>query len=130
MAIQFPPINPGDASPVDGDTYTYPLTQNEYVYNQTENSWAVVTPSNDGTPPTLTIGKITAGANVTVSGNGDLSVGDVEISSVGPGEPAEPPETFWKKTNGILSPKTAADDIAVSDGDIRIDLLNKIETLP
>ena len=123
MAIQFPPINPGDSSPVDGDTYIYPLTQTEYVYNQTENSWAVVTPSNDGTPPTLTIGKITAGANVTVSGNGDLSVGDVEISSVGPGEE---PETFWKKTNGVLSPKTESDDLAVTAGDIRIDLLQQL----
>ena len=122
MAIQFPPINPGDPSPVEGDTYIYPLTQTEYVYNETENSWAVVTPGN-GSPPTLTIGKITAGANVTVSGNGDLSVGDVEISSVGPGEP---PEVLWKKTNGILSPKTESDDLAVTAGDIRIDLLQQL----
>ncbi len=122
MAIQFPPINPGDPSPVEGDTYIYPLTQTEYVYNQTENSWSVVTPGN-GSPPTLTIGKITAGANVSVSGNGDLSVGDVEISSVGPGDPVE---TLWKKTNGILSPKTETDDLAVTAGDIRIDLLQQL----
>ena len=31
MSIQFPPINPGDPDPVDGDTYLYIINQQEYV---------------------------------------------------------------------------------------------------
>ena len=31
MAIQFPPINPGDPQPVDGDTWLYLETQEEFV---------------------------------------------------------------------------------------------------
>jgi len=30
MPIQFPPINPGDAEPLDGDTYLYLITQQEF----------------------------------------------------------------------------------------------------
>ena len=57
MSIQFPPVNPGDTLPRDGDTYTYVPTQTEYIYNQTENSWSVVTDSG-GVPLPITIGKI------------------------------------------------------------------------
>jgi hypothetical protein len=39
MAIQFPPINAGDPLPNDGDTYLYLITQEEFVYNQQDNSW-------------------------------------------------------------------------------------------
>ena len=31
MAIQFPPINAGDAEPQDGDTYLYLATQQEFI---------------------------------------------------------------------------------------------------
>ena len=31
MSIQFPPINPGDPDPQDGDTYLYIINQQEYV---------------------------------------------------------------------------------------------------
>ena len=31
MAIQFPPVNPGDPDPLDGDTYLYLINQQEYV---------------------------------------------------------------------------------------------------
>ena len=31
MAIQFPPINPGDDEPKDGDTYLYLINQKEFV---------------------------------------------------------------------------------------------------
>jgi len=31
MAIQFPPVNPGDPEPQDGDTYLYLVNQQEFV---------------------------------------------------------------------------------------------------
>lgn len=31
MAIQFPPVNPGDPEPQDGDTYLYLVTQQEFT---------------------------------------------------------------------------------------------------
>ena len=81
MAIQFPPINVGDPAPANGDTYTYVPTQTEYVYNQIENSWSIVTDSGDVTP---VIGKLQAGTGVTlVPADGDLAAGNVTINSTG-----------------------------------------------
>ena len=39
MAIQFPPINVGDPAPNDGDIYLYLITQEEFVYDKSDNSW-------------------------------------------------------------------------------------------
>ena len=128
MAIQFPPVNPGDNAPADGDKFTYVPTQTEYIYDQTENSWSVVT--GTGSPQPIVIGKITGGANITLDPpEGDLSLGDVEISAADPGTP---PETFWKRTNGILSPKTESDDLQVLDsagGAILVNELTNIDNI-
>ena len=35
MAIQFPPVNPGDPEPQNGDTYLYLATQQEFVCERT-----------------------------------------------------------------------------------------------
>ena len=42
MAIQFPPIVDGDPLPQDGDSYLYLITQEEFVYNQANNSWTPI----------------------------------------------------------------------------------------
>jgi len=77
MAIQFPD------SPNNGETYVYPLTQTEYMYNSTENSWAVV----------------------------------------------KPYESLWKvSADGLLTPEKSTDDLAVTNGSIRIDLLQQLVT--
>ena len=125
MAIQFPPINIGDPAPTNGDTYTYVPTQTEYVYNQIENSWSIVTDSGDVTP---VIGKLQAGTGVTlVPADGDLAVGNVTINSTGSGDAG-----YWKRNNGILSPTTDGDDVAVADvagGAFRIDSIQNIDSL-
>ena len=125
MAIQFPPINIGDPAPTNGDTYTYVPTQTEYVYNSTENSWSIVTDSGDVTP---VIGKLQAGTGVTlVPADGDLAAGDVTINSSGDGDAG-----YWQRNNGVLSPATVSDDVAVtsaSGGDFRIDLIPNIDSL-
>ena len=83
MAIQFPPINPGDDAPEDGDTYVYVPTQTEYVYNETENSWSIIADSSNVTP---VIGTLQAGTGITlVPADGDLTVGNVTINSTGDG---------------------------------------------
>jgi phosphatidylethanolamine-binding protein (PEBP) family uncharacterized protein len=41
MAIQFPPINTGDAAPNDGDSYFYQITQEEFIYDADTNSWSI-----------------------------------------------------------------------------------------
>ena len=125
MAIQFPPINIGDPAPSNGDTYTYVPTQTEYVYNSTENSWSIVTDSGDVTP---VIGKLQAGTGVTlVPADGDLAAGNVTINSSGSGDAG-----YWKRNNGILSPTTDGDDVAVADvagGAFRIDSMQNIDFL-
>ena len=125
MAIQFPPINTGDPAPANGDTYTYWPTQTEYVYNQIENSWSIVTDSGDVTP---VIGKLQAGTGVTlVPADGDLAVGNVTINAAGSDDPG-----YWKRNNGILSPTTDGDDIAVADlagGAFRIDSIQNIDSI-
>ena len=125
MAIQFPPINIGDPAPTNGDTYSYVPTQTEYVYNQIENSWSIVTDSGDVTP---VIGKLQAGTGVTlVPADGDLAVGNVTINSTGSGDAG-----YWKRNNGILSPTTDGDDVAVADvagGAFRIDTIQNIDSL-
>ena len=125
MAIQFPPINVGDPAPANGDTYTYVPTQTEYVYNSTENSWSIVTDSGAATP---VIGKLQAGTGVTlVPADGDLSIGNVTINAAGSDDPG-----YWKRNNGILSPTTDGDDIAVADlagGAFRIDSIQNIDSL-
>ena len=125
MAIQFPPINVGDDPPANGDTYTYVPTQTEYVYNQIENSWSIVTDSGDVTP---VIGKLQAGTGVTlVPADGDLAAGNVTINSTGSGDAG-----YWKRNNGILSPTTDGDDVAVADvagGAFRIDSMQNIDSL-
>ena len=125
MAIQFPPINIGDPAPTNGDTYTYVPTQTEYVYNQIENSWSIVTDSGDVTP---VIGKLQAGTGVTlVPADGDLAVGNVTINSTGSGDAG-----YWKRNNGILSPTTDGDDVAVADvagGAFRIDSIQNIDSI-
>ena len=40
MAIQFPPIAVGDPAPVDGQSYLYLVTQEEFIYTAEDNSWA------------------------------------------------------------------------------------------
>ena len=40
MAIQFPPINPGDPQPQDGDTYLYLITQSEFVCHRNNQTQA------------------------------------------------------------------------------------------
>ena len=124
MPIQFPPINIGDPSPIDGETYTYSPTQTEYVYNETENSWSIVTESGDVTP---VIGKLQAGEGVTLNPpEGDLAQGKVLISSTGAGG------GFWKRNNGIISPSTDGDDVAVADvagGAFRIDSMQNIDSI-
>ena len=125
MAIQFPPVNVGDDPPANGDTYIYVPTQTEYVYNSTENSWSIVTDSNDVTP---VIGKLQAGTGVTlVPADGDLAAGNVTINSTGSGDAG-----YWKRNNGILSPTTDGDDVAVADvagGAFRIDSMQNIDSL-
>ena len=125
MAIQFPPVNIGDPAPTNGDTYTYVPTQTEYVYNQIENSWSIVTDSGDVTP---VIGKLQAGTGVTlVPADGDLAVGNVTINAAGSDDPG-----YWKRNNGILSPTTDGDDIAVADlagGAFRIDSIQNIDSI-
>ena len=125
MAIQFPPVNVGDPAPANGDTYTYVPTQTEYVYNSTENSWSIVTDSSDVTP---VIGKLQAGTGVTlVPADGDLAAGNVTINSTGDGNAG-----YWKRNNGILSPTTDGDDVAVADvagGAFRIDSMQNIDSL-
>ena len=99
-------------------------TQTEYIYDQTENSWSVVT-SGDSTP--VTIGKITAGDYITLDPpEGDLTVGDVEVSGV---EPGTPPENFWQRVGGVISPKTAGDDLALADLSGSAFLFERFKTL-
>ena len=108
MPIQFPPVNPGDDPPVDGQTYTYVPTQTEYIYNKTENSWSIVTESGEVVP---VIGVLKAGAGVTLTpADGDLTAGDVQITAAGDGA-----ESFWKRNNGILSPTNDKDDLLLQD---------------
>ena len=40
MAIQFPPVNPGDPYPKDGDTYLYVINQQEFVCHRGDNEAA------------------------------------------------------------------------------------------
>ena len=40
MAIQFPPVNPGDPEPQDGDTYLYLINQKEFVCRRSSQSEA------------------------------------------------------------------------------------------
>ena len=128
MAIQFPPVNPGDTPPADGDKFTYIPTQTQYVYNKTENSWSIVT--GTATPTPVVIGKLTAGANITLDPiHGDLQKGDVKIVSA---NDAEPPEELWQRSNGVLSPKEASDEVQVLDnagGAILINELGNVDDL-
>ena len=110
MAIQFPPVNPGDNPPVNGDTYVYVPTQTEYVYNKTENSWSIIADSSNVTP---VIGKLQAGTGITlVPADGDLAVGNVTINSTGEGGDA----SYWQRVGGVLSPVNAGDDLALQNG--------------
>ena len=108
MPIQFPPVNPGDDPPVDGQTYTYAPTQTEYIYNETENSWSIVAESGGVVP---VIGVLKAGEGVTLTpADGDLAAGDVQITAAGSGA-----ESFWRRDNGILSPTNDGDDLLLQD---------------
>ena len=80
MAIQFPPVNPGDPSPTDGDTFTYAPTQTEYIYDQTENSWSVVIENATSSP----VNRIIAGSSlITLNpADGDLNKSAVTIDVV------------------------------------------------
>ena len=40
MAIQFPPQSINDPKPVDGETYLYLVTQEEFVYDAAINAWS------------------------------------------------------------------------------------------
>ena len=128
MAIQFPPVNPGDDAPDDGDKFTYVPTQTEYVYNKTENSWSIVT--GTATPTPVVIGKLTAGANITLDpADGDLQKGDVQIVAA---DGADPAPELWQRTNGILSPKVQSDDVQVLDnagGALLINELGNVDDL-
>ena len=42
MAIQFPPINAGDPAPIDGESYLYLVTQEEFVYSAELNAWSAL----------------------------------------------------------------------------------------
>ncbi len=42
MAIQFPPINPGDPLPSDGDRFVDYKSQTLYVYNSANNAWTPI----------------------------------------------------------------------------------------
>lgn len=121
MPIQFPPINIGDPSPVDGDTYTYIPTQTEYVYNETENSWSINTDSGGIVP---VIGVLQAGEGVTLNPpEGDLAQGNVLVSSTGAGG------GFWQRNDGILSPATAGDDLALQDGSGSAFLIDRFDNI-
>lgn len=39
MAIQFPPIVEGDASPINGDAYLYTVTGEQFIYDSVNNAW-------------------------------------------------------------------------------------------
>ena len=129
MAIQFPPIRPGDPAPVDGETYVYIPTQTEYIYDETENSWSINPDTGIDFP--LVLGKITAGEGVTITPtDGDLTQGDVQVAGGGGG-------SYWSRTedadgNGTLIPTTSSDDIQLMDlagSALRIDLMQNIDSL-
>ena len=40
MAIQFPPVDPGDAEPIDGEEYLYLVTGEVFVYRRRDMSEA------------------------------------------------------------------------------------------
>ena len=128
MAIQFPPVNPGDTPPDDGDKFTYIPTQTQYVFNKTENSWSIVT--GTATPTPVVIGKLTAGTNIQLDPiHGDLQKGDVKIVSANDADPAE---ELWQRSNGVLSPKEASDEVQVLDnagGAILINELGNVDDL-
>lgn len=82
MAIQFPPVNPGDPTPTDGDRFTYAPTQTEYIYDQNENSWSVIIENSGGGGSPVY--RLIAGSNLITLDppDGNLNNGEVTINVV------------------------------------------------
>ena len=75
MAIQFPPVQAGDAEPQDGDTYLYLITQREFVCHRTSST---ETPqwSESGTISTTSFG-YRGGVNITGAAPNDANTGNI-----------------------------------------------------
>ena len=153
MAIQFPPVNPGDPYPQDGDTYLYVLTQQEFICHRRSSSetaqWSqngVINPTSFGYRGTLEITQpapadantgniysvIDGGfANITFTGLTGTEVdqwsliifSDPDWVLINTPIPASP----WLRTSGgQISPAVITDDLNMVDGNYLINELPEL----
>ena len=148
MAIQFPPQSINDPKPIDGETYLYLVTQEEFVYDAAINAWSPLGKSDGsafafiGTvfvkqpaPSDAEIGYIYSvadGANsnqIDPSFNGLYNAVDVQqwnliIYDGSKWQLVSSPAGPWLRTSGgNIQPIIATDSIDMVDGDYVIESL-------
>ena len=152
MAIQFPPIAAGDPAPVDGETYLYVSTGEEFKYDATINAWSPLGKASgtvfqySGTlyikdlAPTANLGYIysvadgAAKADIDASFVGLAGVYDIEQWamivydgtrwSIVNNNTASGP---WIRTGaGLIQPTIDTDSLNMVNGDYVLETLNEL----
>ena len=148
MAIQFPPINPGDPEPNDGDQFIDYANQVLYVYDAANNAWTPVgsTTNNlayQGTlnitepaPADAELGYMYSVLDGGVADSSFLPVeGEVPQWSLvikttdgwalrGDGTVASP---FTRTPQGVIQPNVDGDNLSMLSGNYNIDVLPEIK---
>ncbi len=148
MAIQFPPQSINDPKPVDGETYLYLVTQEEFVYDEPINAWSALG-KNDSTSfgykgslfiqqpePNADVGNIysvadgATAANIHPSFTGLYNVVDVQQYDLVIYDGSDwqlmtnPSAGPWVRTiNGVISPVVSTDNLDMNNGDYVIESL-------
>ena len=150
MAIQFPPINSGDPTPADGDTYLYLTTNTEYVYNASINAWDALG-RNDSRPfefrgsleikkpaPTADYGYIYSVSDGGLAAEIDASfTGLAGVYDVGQWSLVIKAQTDWllygtaatpwvRTSGGEIQPVIPTDNLDMRDGNYIITSLNEL----
>ena len=156
-AIQFPPINPGDAEPVDGDTYLYVPTQEEYVCTRTNPTdvpqWTQKGVMNSGSFAYMGLVSLTSAAPNALTGfiyssQSAVNAADIDSSWVGLSgsfdvtqyqlvifenpnwvliNTAADTSPWIRTSGGELQPAVSTDNLNMSDGNY---LINALDDLP
>ena len=151
MSIQFPPINAGDPAPIDGESYLYLVTQEEFVYDASINAWSALGKSTgsafgyygsllikDPAPVAQTgwIYSVADGAIATdvhpsfvgITGKFDVDQWALIIFDGTNWSLISTPNGPWKRlTNGRIQPTIQTDSLDMVDGDY---IITSLQDLP
>ena len=154
MAIQFPPVNPGDPEPVDGQTFPYLETQEVFVCHRSSPTeaaqWVAQGTLNNSTfvyKGTLQIQQtaptpVDPGNLYSVADGGlaDPSFGGLAGTQVdqwsliiyeGPNwnlvNTSSTGNSPWTRSNGIIKPLIPTDNLDMDQGNYLIDELDELQ---